>query len=149
MQRYGSWYADIVTGLTKIKKTKSPKNLTVDNLDATYQRMLKTMVQDVRALFIKLFDRLDNMRDMDAMPRDKQRRISLETLNIYVPIAERLGLTQICQEHTELCFKLLYPKRYQKTLVEIDELKKDRISYYYSHERLLQNNLEITKVCLS
>jgi guanosine-3',5'-bis(diphosphate) 3'-pyrophosphohydrolase len=143
--RYGSWYADIVTGLTKIKKTKSPKNLTVDNLDATYQRMLKTMVQDVRALFIKLFDRLDNMRDMDAMPRDKQRRISLETLNIYVPIAERLGLTQICQEHTELCFKLLYPKRYQKTLVEIDELKKDRISTIKAMKDSLQNNLEIRK----
>ena len=141
-ERYGSWYADIVTGLTKIKKPESPKNLSADNLDATYQRMLKTMVQDVRALFIKLFDRLDNMRDMDAMPRNKQRRISLETLNIYVPIAERLGLTQICQEHTELCFKLLYPKRYQKTLLEIDELKKDRISTIKAMQDSLQNNLE-------
>ena len=141
-ERYGSWYADIVTGLTKIKKPDSAKILSADNLDATYQRMLKTMVQDVRALFIKLFDRLDNMRDMDAMPRNKQRRISLETLNIYVPIAERLGLTQICQEHTELCFKLLYPKRYQKTLLEIDELKKDRISTIKSMQESLQNNLE-------
>ena len=141
-ERYGSWYADIVTGLTKIKKHDSAKILSADNLDATYQRMLKTMVQDVRALFIKLFDRLDNMRDMDAMPRNKQRRISLETLNIYVPIAERLGLTQICQEHTELCFKLLYPKRYQKTLLEIDELKKDRISTIKAMQDSLQNNLE-------
>ena len=141
-ERYGSWYADIVTGLTKIKKPESPRNLSADNLDATYQRMLKTMVQDVRALFIKLFDRLDNMRDMEAMPRNKQRRISLETLNIYVPIAERLGLTQICQEHTELCFKLLYPKRYQKTLLEIDELKKDRISTIKAMQDSLQNNLE-------
>ena len=141
-ERYGSWYADIVTGLTKIKKPESPRNLSADNLDATYQRMLKTMVQDVRALFIKLFDRLDNMRDMEAMPRNKQRRISLETLNIYVPIAERLGLTQICQEHTELCFKLLYPKRYQKTLLEIDELKKDRISTIKAMQESLQNNLE-------
>ena len=145
-ERYGSWYADIVTGLTKIKKPDSAKILSADNLDATYQRMLKTMVQDVRALFIKLFDRLDNMRDMDAMPRNKQRRISLETLNIYVPIAERLGLTQICQEHTELCFKLLYPKRYQKTLLEIDELKKDRISTIKAMQESLQNNLEKQKL---
>jgi RelA/SpoT family (p)ppGpp synthetase len=141
-ERYGAWYADIVTGLTKIKKPESPNNLTLDNLDATYQRMLKTMVLDVRALFIKLFDRLDNMRDMDAMPRNKQRRISLETLNIYVPIAERLGLTQICQEHTELCFKLLYPKRYQKTLTEIDELKKARISSINTMQKSLQTNIE-------
>tara|TARA_B100001250_G_scaffold9798_1_gene8486 strand:- start:3382 stop:5583 length:2202 start_codon:yes stop_codon:yes gene_type:complete len=145
-KRYGSWYADIVTGLTKIKKPESPKSVTTDNLEATYQRMLKTMVQDVRALFIKLFDRLDNMRDMEAMPREKQRRISLETLNIYVPIAERLGLSQICQEHTILCFKLLYPKRYQKTLVEIDELKKDRISTIKVMKESLQSNLEKQKL---
>jgi RelA/SpoT family (p)ppGpp synthetase len=126
--RYGAWYADIVRGLTKIKNPESPKEGEADYLDATYQRMLKAMTQDVRALLIKLFDRLDNMRDMEAMPRHKQRRISLETLNVYVPIAERLGLTQICREHTELCFKLLYPKRYNKTLTEIDELKKARTS---------------------
>ena len=98
--RYGNWYADIVKGLTKIKKNERSKIGPRDNLDATYQRMLKTMAKDVRALIIKLFDRLDNMRDMEFIPRDKQRRISLETLNVYVPIAERLGLSQICQEHT-------------------------------------------------
>ena len=145
-KRYGSWYADIVTGLTKIKKPANQKTFTEDNLNATYQRMLKTMVQDVRALFIKLFDRLDNMRDMEAMPRHKQRRISLETLNIYVPIAERLGLTQICQEHTELCFKLLYPKRYQKTVKELDDLKKDRISTIQTMQNSLQNNIEKQKL---
>ena len=94
-KRYGNWYADIVKGLTKIKKTERSKIEAGDNVEATYQRMLKTMAQDVRALIIKLFDRLDNMRDMEFMPRDKQRRISLETLNVYVPIAERLGLAQI------------------------------------------------------
>ncbi|MBT5833665.1 MAG: bifunctional (p)ppGpp synthetase/guanosine-3',5'-bis(diphosphate) 3'-pyrophosphohydrolase [Deltaproteobacteria bacterium] len=140
--RYGAWYADIVRGLTKIKFLESPKEGEVDYLEATYQRMLKAMTQDVRALLIKLFDRLDNMRDMEAMPRHKQRRISLETLNVYVPIAERLGLTQICQEHTELCFKLLYPKRYNKTLTDIDELKKARITTINGMRISLQETLE-------
>ena len=140
--RYGAWYADIVRGLTKIKFLESPKEGEVDYLEATYQRMLKAMTQDVRALLIKLFDRLDNMRDMESMPRHKQRRISLETLNVYVPIAERLGLTQICQEHTELCFKLLYPKRYNKTLTDIDELKKARISTINGMRISLQETLE-------
>ena len=140
--RYGAWYADIVRGLTKIKFLESPKEGEVDYLEATYQRMLKAMTQDVRALLIKLFDRLDNMRDMEAMPRHKQRRISLETLNVYVPIAERLGLTQICQEHTELCFKLLYPKRYNKTLTDIDELKKARIPTINGMRISLQETLE-------
>ena len=141
LQRYGPWYADIVTGLTKIKKHDNQKSLTSDNLDATYQRMLKAMVQDVRALFIKLFDRLDNMKDMRSMPREKQRRISLETLNIFVPIAERLGLTQICQEHNELCFKLLYPRRYEKTLKDIEELKKARISTIDAMKKSLEENI--------
>jgi GTP pyrophosphokinase len=79
---------------------------------------------------------------MEAMPRHKQRRISLETLNVYVPIAERLGLTQICQEHTELCFKLLYPKRYNKTLTDIDELKKARIPTINGMRISLQETLE-------
>ena len=140
--RYGAWYADIVRGLTKIKFLESPKEGEGDYLEATYQRMLKAMTQDVRALLIKLFDRLDNMRDMEAMPRHKQRRISLETLNVYVPIAERLGLTQICQEHTELCFKLLYPKRYNKTLTDIDELKKARIPTINGMRISLQETLE-------
>jgi guanosine-3',5'-bis(diphosphate) 3'-pyrophosphohydrolase len=140
--RYGAWYADIVRGLTKIKFLESPKEGEVDYLEATYQRMLKAMTQDVRALLIKLFDRLDNMRDMESMPRHKQRRISLETLNVYVPIAERLGLTQICQEHTELCFKLLYPKRYNKTLTDIDELKKARIPTINGMRISLQETLE-------
>ena len=140
--RYGAWYADIVRGLTKIKFLESPKEGEADYLEATYQRMLKAMTQDVRALLIKLFDRLDNMRDMEAMPRHKQRRISLETLNVYVPIAERLGLTQICQEHTELCFKLLYPKRYNKTLTDIDELKKARIPTINGMRISLQETLE-------
>ena len=140
-KRYGPWYAEIVTGLTKIKKHDSQKSINADNLDATYQRMLKAMVQDVRALFIKLFDRLDNMKDMESMPREKQRRISLETLNIFVPIAERLGLTQICQEHNELCFKLLYPRRYEKTLIDIDELKKARISTIDIMKKSLEGNI--------
>ena len=140
--RYGAWYADIVRGLTKIKFLESPKEGEADYLEATYQRMLKAMTQDVRAWLIKLFDRLDNMRDMEAMPRHKQRRISLETLNVYVPIAERLGLTQICQEHTELCFKLLYPKRYNKTLTDIDELKKARIPTINGMRISLQETLE-------
>ena len=90
------------------------------------------------------------MRDMEFMPRNKQRRISLETLNVYVPIAERLGLAQICQEHTELCFKLLY-KEIQKNLKEIDELKQARISSIHTmqnslHKTLEDHNLEYNQV---
>ena len=71
-------------------------------LEATYQRMLVALAKDVRVLFIKMFDRLDNMRDMHHMPVEKKRRISQETLNVYVPMARRLGLKEISQEQTDL-----------------------------------------------
>ncbi len=126
--RYGEWYAYMVDGLTKIIQPHNPKGRTQSNLEATYHKMLSTMVKDVRILFIKLFDRLDNMRDMDPMPRHKQRRISHETYNVYVPLAKRMGLEKISQEYTELCFKYLYPNRYEKTIEKLQNLKKERQS---------------------
>ncbi len=96
------------------------------DLEATYQKMLAAMVRDVRSLFIKLFDRLDNMKDMDAMPRHKQRSISQETLNVYVPMARRFGLEEISQEHPELFFRYLYPKRYEKTLAHLQQLREQQ-----------------------
>ena len=110
-EEYSPWYARIVEGLTKVHYTENDIRQSQTNQEATYQRMLSALAWDVRVLFIKMFDRLDNMRDMDAMPRHKKRRISRETLDIYVPMARRLGLTEISLEHTELCFRNLYPKR--------------------------------------
>lgn len=124
--RYNDWYADVVDGLTKIKEPSDSKGKEVANREATYQKMLVAMVRDVRSLLIKLFDRLDNMRDMDAMPRHKQRRISWETLGVYVPMARRMGLEQISIEHTELCFKYLYPRRYRNTITTLEQLKQER-----------------------
>ena len=123
---YGEWYAEIVDGLTKIKTPETEIRQSAAVLEATYQKMLGAMARDVRALFIKMFDRLDNMRDMGSMPRKKQRRISLETMGVYVPMAERLGLLEISREHTELCFQILYPKRYTKTVDMLERLKQER-----------------------
>ncbi|MEE2716316.1 MAG: HD domain-containing protein [SAR324 cluster bacterium] len=123
---YGEWYADIVDGLTKIKPLETEARQSAAVLEATYQKMLGAMARDVRALFIKMFDRLDNMRDMGSMPRKKQRRISLETMGVYVPMAERLGLWEISREHTGLCFQILYPNRYTETVAMLERLKQER-----------------------
>ncbi|MBF0277317.1 MAG: bifunctional (p)ppGpp synthetase/guanosine-3',5'-bis(diphosphate) 3'-pyrophosphohydrolase [SAR324 cluster bacterium] len=139
--RYGDWYAYMVDGLTKITSPKATKGQSQLNLEATYHKMLSTMVKDVRILFIKMFDRLDNMRDMAPMPRHKQRRISHETYNVYVPLAKRLGLEKICQEYTELCFKYLYPNRYEKTVEKLQDLKKERQSAVQEMCGLLQGTL--------
>lgn len=138
---YGDWYARIVDGLTKIKHPDNSDKKGAD-LEATYQKMLAAMVRDVRLLFIKLFDRLDNMKDMEAMPRHKQRRISRETLNVYVPMARRFGLEEISQEHTELCFRYLYPKRYARTIQQLRKLRDKQADTIRATHRQIERILE-------
>ena len=125
-QRYGKWYAEVVEGLTKANFVKNSNPSKQSSQEATYQKILLAMFKDVRVLFIKLFDRLDNIRDLKAMSREKQRRISRETLNVYVPMAKRLGLEEVYREYTEICFQYLYPKRYAQKLTELESLAKDR-----------------------
>ncbi|MGK5095552.1 HD domain-containing protein [Deltaproteobacteria bacterium TL4] len=143
---YGDWYAEVVDGLTKIKYPEDSQGKQSANLEATYQKMLVAMIKDVRSLLIKLFDRLDNMRDMAAMPRYKQRRISRETLVVYVPMARRLGLEQICHELTELSFQYLYPKRYERTVHDLNRLRDERWSAVLNMCELLQTLLSSYKI---
>ena len=82
------------------------------------RKMLVAMADDLRVLMVKLADRLHNMRTFAAMPPDKQLRIAQETLDIYAPLAHRLGVQEIKQQLEDLSFAALHPKRY----AEIDHL---------------------------
>jgi guanosine-3',5'-bis(diphosphate) 3'-pyrophosphohydrolase len=110
IERFGAPVAELVDGLTKLDKLQF--NTREENQAESFRKMLLAMARDVRVILIKLADRTHNMRTLDDVPREKWSRISSETLDIYAPIAHRLGLNQTYRELQELAFKHLRPWRH-------------------------------------
>jgi guanosine-3',5'-bis(diphosphate) 3'-pyrophosphohydrolase len=110
IERFGAPTADLVDGLTKLDKLHFSTR--EESQAESFRKMLLAMARDVRVILIKLADRLHNMRTMQAMAPEKRGRIARETLDIYAPIAHRLGLNQTYRELQELSFELLYPWRH-------------------------------------
>ena len=110
IERFGSPVAELVDGLTKLEKLHF--NTREENQAESFRKMLLAMARDVRVILIKLADRMHNMRTLGDAPKDKWRRISTETLDVYAPIAHRLGLNQTYRELQDLSFKFMCPWRY-------------------------------------
>ena len=110
-EKFGKQVAELVDGLSKLDKIEFQDAMQVQA--ENFRKMLLAMSQDVRVILVKLADRLHNMQTLDVMRPDKQKRIARETLEIYAPIANRLGLNAIYQELEDLSFKFLYPMRYR------------------------------------
>lgn len=108
--QFGKQVADLVDGLSKIDKLQFETK--EDAQAENFRKMLMAMARDVRVILIKLADRLHNMRTLGAVSKEKSERIARETMDIYAPIANRLGLNTIFQELQDLCFKYLHPTRY-------------------------------------
>ncbi|MFZ4717785.1 MAG: RelA/SpoT family protein [Ilumatobacteraceae bacterium] len=117
---FGSEVAQIVDGVTKLERIQFDSKEAQQA--ATMRKMLVAMARDLRVLIIKLADRLHNMRTIAAMPAEKQQRIAHETLEIYAPLAHRLGMQELKQQLEDLSFAALYPKRY----AELDHLVSSR-----------------------
>ena len=110
IERFGAPVAELVDGLTKLEKLEF--NTREENQAESFRKMLLAMARDVRVILIKLADRTHNMRTLGDVPRAKWTRISRETLDIYAPIAHRLGLNTTYRELQDLSFQHLHPWRY-------------------------------------
>src|SRR5882724_11832747 len=110
-ERFGKPVAELVDGLSKLDRIEfqSQAEAQAEN----FRKMLLAMARDVRVILIKLADRLHNMRTLEAVKPEKRRRVARETLEIYAPIANRLGLDSLFRELQELAFANLYPGRYK------------------------------------
>lgn len=111
VERFGAPVAELVDGLTKLEKLQFISR--EENQAESFRKMLLAMARDVRVILIKLADRSHNMRTLGASPRSKWRRIATETLDVYAPIAHRLGLNRTYRELQEKAFEHLMPWRYQ------------------------------------
>ena len=111
VEQFGREVAELVDGVTKLDqiKFKSRQEAQAES----FRKMLLAMVRDIRVILVKLADRIHNMRTLDAMPLPKRRSVARETLDIYAPIADRLGLYSIKLELEELGFRALYPQRHR------------------------------------
>ncbi|MBM5812532.1 MAG: bifunctional (p)ppGpp synthetase/guanosine-3',5'-bis(diphosphate) 3'-pyrophosphohydrolase [Gammaproteobacteria bacterium] len=110
-ERFGDEVADLVDGVTKLDQVqfKSRKEAQAES----FRKMILAMVRDIRVIMVKLADRTHNMRTLEAMPPAKRRTIARETLDIYAPIANRLGIHSLKLELEDLGFHTLYPQRYR------------------------------------
>ena len=119
-QEFGPEVAAIVDGVTKLDRVSFDSKEAQQA--ATMRKMLVAMAKDIRVLLIKLADRLHNMRTIAALRPDKQRRIAQETLDVYAPLAHRLGIAEMKWQLEDLAFATMHPKRY----AEIEQMVSSR-----------------------
>ncbi|WHN64743.1 bifunctional (p)ppGpp synthetase/guanosine-3',5'-bis(diphosphate) 3'-pyrophosphohydrolase [Cysteiniphilum sp. QT6929] len=138
-KRYGEKTAQLVEGVTKLSKieTHSKAELQAEN----FRKMVLAMVQDIRVILIKLADRLHNMTTLAPLRPDKRRRIALETLEIYAPIAHRLGMHHIKNSFEELAFEAMYPYRYKTLKTKVLHAQKHRDRLFRKIMERLQHHL--------
>jgi guanosine-3',5'-bis(diphosphate) 3'-pyrophosphohydrolase len=139
-EAFGSEVAQLVDGVTKLSKfsTRSHEEQQAENI----RKMFLAMADDIRVVLIKLADRLHNMRTLYALPSDKQGRIARQTLEIYAPLAERLGIWGVKWELEDLSFKTLEPDEYRELARMLDTRRKQRENFIHRSMAALRPELE-------
>ena len=120
-KRFGEQVAHIVEGVTKLDKIKFANK--EDHQAENIRKMLLAMVTDIRVVLIKMADRLHNMRTLGALRPDKQERIARETLDIYAPLAHRLGMGKLRGEFEDLAFRYVDPEAYTHLSAEVEKIR--------------------------
>ena len=144
VEEFGEEVADLVDGVSKLTKIdfRSRAEAQAEN----FRKMMLAMAKDIRVIIIKLADRLHNMRTLDAMRPDKRRRIARETMDIYAPIANRLGIFKMRHELLDLSIKSAYPMRYRALESACKEVVGYRKEIFNTIEAAIQNRLKESNI---
>jgi len=144
IERFGKNVAEIVDGVTKLGKLEfdNPQEAQAES----FRKMMMAMSRDIRVILIKLADRLHNMRTLGVMRPDKQRRIARETLEIYAPIAARLGINAVRMELEDLGFKAMHPTRYRVLEEAVKKARGNRKEIVNQINEALQTRLAEDKL---
>jgi guanosine-3',5'-bis(diphosphate) 3'-pyrophosphohydrolase len=135
---FGSEIARIVDGLTKISNVI---DVNASQQAENFKKILLTLTDDPRVILIKLADRLHNMRTLDSMKREKQLKISSETVYVYAPLAHRMGLYNVKTEMEDLAMKYMEPETYKEIARKLSETKRERTKYINEFIKPLEDNL--------
>ena len=138
--QFGETVADLVDGVSKL--TQMDFQTKAEAQAENFQKMAMAMARDIRVILVKLADRLHNMRTLDAMPHEKSRRIAKETLEIYAPIANRLGMNEMRMEFEDLGFRAMYPMRSERIRAAVRRARGNRKEIVTKIEESLKACLE-------
>ncbi|HET6611264.1 MAG TPA: bifunctional (p)ppGpp synthetase/guanosine-3',5'-bis(diphosphate) 3'-pyrophosphohydrolase [Kofleriaceae bacterium] len=130
---FGNEIAFLVDGVTKLGKL--PYSTREERQAENFRKMLLAMARDIRVMLVKFCDRLDNMRTLSHMPPEKQERIATETMQIYAPLAHRLGIQWIKSELEDLSFLYLYPGEHEQIRLAVHKSRRERQRYITDTER--------------
>jgi guanosine-3',5'-bis(diphosphate) 3'-pyrophosphohydrolase len=134
-QRFGTTVRQLVEGVTKLHHSErkmeifneaSRRRMSIAKSADNLRKLLVAVAEDLRVMVIKLADRLHNMQTLDSMPREKQVQIAAETLQVYAPLAHRLGIYQIKAQLDDLAFKYLYPQEYREISQKVAQTRAER-----------------------
>jgi guanosine-3',5'-bis(diphosphate) 3'-pyrophosphohydrolase len=138
-ETFGKEIAFLVDGVTKLGKL--PYSTREEQQAENFRKMLLAMARDIRVILVKLCDRLDNMRSLHHLPPEKQERIAAETMQIYAPLANRLGIQWVKIELEDLAFKYLYPGEYEQLAGDVAKTRAERLEYIHHVEKLIQKEM--------
>lgn len=141
---FGQEIADMVAGVTKLSKIRY---VTIEEQQVeNYRKMFLAMGKDIRVILIKLADRLHNMRTLSSLKRDRQIANAKETMELYAPLANRLGIYSLKWELEDLAFRYLYPEEYRELVLSIEKKREERIKFIDSITEEIRKELKRVKI---